>query len=443
MWHCVSFKGGNSRGDSMYWGLDYPPLTAYHSKLCGFVANLMNPDWVALNTSRGYESYNHKLFMRATVLVADIFIYIVAVIAFVGITLKKYSSYEQVLLTTMLLSYPGLILIDHGHFQYNCISLGFTLFSTVFMMRQYHCISSMFFVLALNYKQMELYHSFPFFFYLLSVSWKQKTWLQSVVKLGGIGSTVIATFIISWLPFLKSLESAQLVVQRLFPFNRGLFEDKVANVWCAVSVVVKIKNLISQPQMVQLCLLSTVVACLPSCFDLLRNGTRKKFLYSMINCSLAFFLFSYQVHEKSILIPATSVCLILWMNPMAASWFLVISTFSMYPLLVRDGQSTSYFSLVILYVMLASFLCKSQSYSRWTKLVVSLSLTGCAALHLAFSLVDAPPSLPDLYPLLFSVYSCAHFVLFWLYFLYIQWNCPKHDSADLLSNKISSAKKIR
>lgn len=29
-------------------------------------AKFINPDWIALHTSRGYESQAHKLFMRAT-----------------------------------------------------------------------------------------------------------------------------------------------------------------------------------------------------------------------------------------------------------------------------------------------------------------------------------------------------------------------------------------
>lgn len=31
-----------------------------------FRAKIINPDWIALHTSRGYESQAHKLFMRAT-----------------------------------------------------------------------------------------------------------------------------------------------------------------------------------------------------------------------------------------------------------------------------------------------------------------------------------------------------------------------------------------
>ena len=45
------------------------------------IASRLNPDWVTLNTSRGYESYEHKLFMRYTVLVADVTVFFSAVFA--------------------------------------------------------------------------------------------------------------------------------------------------------------------------------------------------------------------------------------------------------------------------------------------------------------------------------------------------------------------------
>ncbi|CAF0725238.1 unnamed protein product [Didymodactylos carnosus] len=76
-----------------YWGLDYPPLTAYHAYLCGLVSNMLNPSWCKLNESRGHESSEHKLFMRYTVT-------------------KKITT-----LMTLLFC-PLLYLIDHGHFQY-------------------------------------------------------------------------------------------------------------------------------------------------------------------------------------------------------------------------------------------------------------------------------------------------------------------------------------
>ena len=97
------------------------------------------------------------------------------------------------------------------------------------------------FVLALSYKQMELYHSLPFFFYLLGLCLrKEPNWLSAFVNLAKIGLVVIATFGLIWWPFLPQIEQ---VLTRIFPLNRGLFEDKVANFWCALNVLFKIKTL--------------------------------------------------------------------------------------------------------------------------------------------------------------------------------------------------------
>lgn len=43
--------------DLLYWGLDYPPLTAWHSKLCGYILNLIEPESVALRSSRFLSHY--------------------------------------------------------------------------------------------------------------------------------------------------------------------------------------------------------------------------------------------------------------------------------------------------------------------------------------------------------------------------------------------------
>ncbi|KAK7072865.1 Glucosyltransferase-like protein, partial [Halocaridina rubra] len=72
----------STQNDLLYWGIDYPPLTAYHSYLCGLVAHKINPRFVDLDTSRGYESYEHKLFMRSTVFIVDILVYFPAAYMF-------------------------------------------------------------------------------------------------------------------------------------------------------------------------------------------------------------------------------------------------------------------------------------------------------------------------------------------------------------------------
>ena len=95
---CSSFLRyfNTSQNNLEYWGLDYPPLTAYHSWLCGALSSWQDPRWVALEASRGYESYNSKLFMRYTVLVTDVMLYFTAVWVFVYAMFWTYPTAHKV-----------------------------------------------------------------------------------------------------------------------------------------------------------------------------------------------------------------------------------------------------------------------------------------------------------------------------------------------------------
>lgn len=101
--------------DLQYWGLDYPPLTAYVSWLCGIVCVLechffptrieyiycrgswLEPSWVALDTSRGIETEASKVFMRSTVVLLDALVYVPALVMFTRIWLGGRSKRTQVL----------------------------------------------------------------------------------------------------------------------------------------------------------------------------------------------------------------------------------------------------------------------------------------------------------------------------------------------------------
>lgn len=48
--------------DLSYWGLDYPPLTAYQSLVHGLVLKRIEPAAVALHSSRGYETPSRCVF---------------------------------------------------------------------------------------------------------------------------------------------------------------------------------------------------------------------------------------------------------------------------------------------------------------------------------------------------------------------------------------------
>ncbi|XP_048394867.1 dolichyl pyrophosphate Man9GlcNAc2 alpha-1,3-glucosyltransferase [Stegostoma tigrinum] len=428
-----------SSNNLKYWGLDYPPLTAYHSLICAYVAKSVNPEWIALHTSRGFESLGHKLFMRATVFFADLAVYIPAILCYIhhceGPERKKMSSMLCILL------YPGLILIDHGHFQYNSVSLGLAMWGLLGLLFDRILFGSVAFCLALNYKQMELYHALPFFCYLLGNCLKRDLKGEGMIQLIKIALVVLISFAFCWLPFLTSLQQSLQVLQRLFPIDRGLFEDKVGNVWCSLSIILKVKKVLSPLTQVWLSFAVTLLTLLPSCIKLTINPTLKGFKLALVNCSLSFFLFSFQVHEKSILLAALPVLLLLHEIPFMATWFLLVSTFSMLPLLMKDGLLLPYTVTSLAFLLItATFLSAfekvsledlqlqrfSQGVRRYiphftippclAKLAFLLSIIAMVILSLISATQNPPPQLPDLFPVLVSLFSCIHFLIFLVYF---------------------------
>ncbi|CAF4353843.1 unnamed protein product, partial [Adineta steineri] len=161
--------------------------------------------------------------MRYTVLIVDLLIYYPAVfytyrsdLLNKNVDTKKFT----VLLTNLF--YPLLILIDHGHFQFNSVSLGLALIAFVMATKEKTILlSAIFFTLSLNYKQMELYHAVPIFVYLLSAYCFEQRKLKLKTFLS-LGIVVILTFFIIWFPVLK--HDPMAVMKRLFPFERGLYE---------------------------------------------------------------------------------------------------------------------------------------------------------------------------------------------------------------------------
>lgn len=273
---------------------------------------------------------------------------------------------------------------------------------------------------------MSLYHALPFFFFILGPRYNSMAGFRELVK---VGVTVIATFALCWAPFAST---AGDVVTRMFPFNRGLFEDKVANVWCSVSVVVKVKELFSRVVLVRCALFLTLVSVLPSQLLLFRESSHSKFLLALTNSALGFFLCSFHVHEKTILIPLATIVLLYsdkrthvqtngheGVVALPAVWFTTIATFSMWPLLLKDGLCIMYIAGMGLYLTTVYIFYRNHIRNKMLLLFI-LSVAGCAALHVLELFVPPPNRYPHLYPTLNALYSAGHFSLFFCYFNYRQ-----------------------
>lgn len=189
----------------------------------------------------------------------------------------------------------------------------------------------------------------------------------------------------------------------MFPFGRGLFEDKVANFWCASNVVMKWKKWAAQDILVKASATLTLLGFFPSVAVMAKaawdlnvwvkptrtaeeNSNNKEYSsssshttilpllpYALLNSSMSFFLFSFQVHEKTILLPLMPLMLLfsgatpdspvfLWgalgcntavfrLDILLLKSVEQISNFfhSMWPLLRKDGLSVQYFVSMLLW----------------------------------------------------------------------------------------------
>ncbi|KAI8907883.1 glycosyl transferase [Gorgonomyces haynaldii] len=404
--------------DLQYWGLDYPPLTAFHSYLLGWIGHLIKPEWVQLDASRGYSGPDLKLFMRLTALGTDLVIYTLACRTF-----TQHRHHKALFVLLCLL--PTLVIIDHGHFQYNSAMLGFALLSFDCINNNRPLIGSIFFCFSLLFKQMALFYALPVFFMLLGQC-VYISGFRGFYRLATIGLTVVSTFFFVLLPF-GSLDTIGQIFVRIFPVQRGLYEDKVANLWCALSVIVKLRSILSLNNLMLLSIITTLCSVLVSGIHLMMNPKPKIFLYSLCVSSLGFFLFSFQVHEKSIMLPNLALALLFFDEPSVSLWFTNTAMYSLFPLLVRDKLVLPYFALLVLWNVLAGELWNYQSRIKPVLLLLHLTMFLSNLGHL---FIPPPARYPDLHTVLNVLISTPQFLIIFVYLNYRQLEMSKKDKTE-------------
>lgn len=366
------------------------------------------------------------MFMRVTVMVADYLLLFPAI--WLTVTSLYRDPKHRLVTFFAVAAQPGLLLIDHGHFQYNNISIGLSILAVGLILRDYDLMGAIAFALSLNYKQMSLYYAPAFFVALLCKSLQKGhgITLASIIRIASIGFVVTVTFVISWLPFLLQedpLEQVSQMLRRIFPVGRGLYEDKVANLWCSVSPVFKLQNFASSSTMVLICSVLTVFGFLPalaylaySCYtynrapkhstahkadQTLPQNPKSSFIITLSLVAWSFFFFSYHVHEKTVLLPVLPMMLWLYYSPNLVSIASLVSTVSMLPLLQRDGHEVSLLILCISYSVALKWMLgeRVSLTAMFAFLAVPLSF------HAASYIVKAPASYPDIFVLLLTSVS--------------------------------------
>lgn len=406
--------------DLEWWGLDYPPLTAYHSWFIGSLGKFIQPQWFALNTSRGLDDEGLKTFMRMSVIVSELVCYVPAVISFCRIWggRQNLNRVEQALAFTLILFQPALILIDHGHFQYNSVMLGFSLLCINDLLRDSVYTAAMWFVFALGYKQMALYYALPIFAYLLGYCVFPRRRLHVFMGLASV--VIICSGMLLW-PFWYAGGVGQILQcgHRIFPFARGLYEDKVANVWCAMNVFFKLRKNLSLPVLQLLSAIATLFSVLPVCTVLFFYPQKKLLPIALSASAWGFFLFSFQVHEKSVLLPLMPMTLLLcgsdrderaWIG-----WTNNVAVFSMWPLLRRDGLTLQYIAMTGFWNWVGEmYHLPGSILGKTIHLAVYLAMAGW---HVGQATIKMHEKYPDFWVVINVEICCAAFGLVWLWCL--------------------------
>jgi len=459
--------------DLQWWGLDYPPLTAYHSWLCGKIGAFIDPSWFALFASRGNDDATLKVFMRATVIISEYLIYVPAVVVF----FRRYSKLNGVSIWTSYMALagfllqPATILIDHVHFQYNTVMLGFVLASMSSLLAERYMWACVFFVAALGFKQMALYYAFSIFAYLLGSCIFPRI---NIGRFVGIVLVTLVSFTLLLLPLVLGtmydtsrgiesrpdfdgpppplplfpwlvdhldtesfyypiVEQMVQVVHRVFPFARGLFEDKVANFWCALNVVIKLKRY-PTALLQKVSLAATMVSIIPPNAIIFLRPRKQLLPLAFATTAWGFFLFSYQVHEKSVLLPLMPMTL-LFAGKQSASkdtraWVgfaNMLGCWTMYPLLKRVDLRIPYAVLTLLWSYLLGLPPTSlgvymqdgpASWAQWETMglhLVFYSLMGIW--HALDMFIAPPPGKPDLWVVVNVGIGAVGFIICYLWCL--------------------------
>ncbi|EPQ26439.1 uncharacterized protein PFL1_06087 [Pseudozyma flocculosa PF-1] len=419
------------------WTLDYPPFFAYFSWLLAQPAPLVDPLIVSLHEGIDHAAWPAKAYMRATVLITELVLgaALVAHARFgsqralksghgdvpttsssapatatatattdVGSSIPKSPSAiatddTATLLAASLFLHPGLVIIDHIHFQYNGFLFGVLLWSLWAAREDRPLLCAFLFSSLLNLKHIYIYIAPPFVVYLLRAyiypPGSQPSDLpKSLERLIILGAVTLAPFLLSLVPLAidgargeaGATGTLSQMVSRLFPFSRGLIHAYWApNAWAlwafADRALVKLfqrrpeligflphrlatkfhasaaaeglasasRGLVGHVSFAVLpdilpptCFLLTLTCMLVYLFKLWQAPTYRSFLSAISLCGFASFLFGWHVHEKAIMLVLVPYTFLAADDYAHFRTFVILSTagiVSLFPLLYEAAET--------------------------------------------------------------------------------------------------------
>lgn len=250
--------------------LDYPPGFAWFEYLLSnnFITNkLLETEWLderclqLLPDNDNTPSERCVVFHRCTVIISDVVLYLGAYLAtnaYYGSCLAGNVQKTVRLAFVLIVTNPGLIMLDHIHFQYNGMLLGILLcsiaciilgassstkqytgqISNVISKRAWELLGASFFAVLLSMKHLYMTLAPLYLVYLFRhhcfIAKQNKTSVSmqfSVLRFILLGMITLVFFLGPFAPFLiknDPIGQMEQILKRLFPFGRG-----VSNINCA------------------------------------------------------------------------------------------------------------------------------------------------------------------------------------------------------------------
>ncbi|KAJ3062231.1 glycosyl transferase [Podochytrium sp. JEL0797] len=282
----------------------------------------------------GYASEATVLFQRATVMGTEGVLF--GAVASIFADVKDART--KTLLTALVFLSPGLLFVDHIHFQYNGFLYGIQVLSIHAMWKERFVLGGVLFAVTMNFKHIYLYQAPAYFVYLLSQYC-----------------------------FIERLKMAGKEVPHVESLTRGLVGNSAFGVL---------------PEVVPLhTLVLTVVFQLPSLWKLWKRPTKLAFVDALVLCGFSSFLFGWHVHEKAILLVLIPLSLVATRTRRHAQVFYVLSwagSVSLVQLIFKATETPTKVIVFLLYAFLSAhflgYLTQDESKSNETAQPVGLGL---------------------------------------------------------------------
>jgi len=308
------------------------------------VAHYVDPSMLQVK-NLGYSSWETIAYQRTTVIASELFL-LWALHKFVQLSPNKTQAHAGAL--AVFLS-PGLLIIDHVHFQYNGFMYGILILSLAYSQQKSTLLlSGILFSVLLCFKHIYLYLAPAYFVYLLRIHCLRRIrgfpylWPNFISSIT-LGISIASVFAIAFGPYAAWDQLTQ-VFSRLFPFSRGLCHAYWApNVWALYSFVDRVllqltpylepylkltvnmdavqsvtRGLIGDSNFAVLPDVSprttfflTLGSQIPPLIYLFFQPSSANFLSALTLSAYSSFLFGWHVHEKAILlvlIPFSLMC---------------------------------------------------------------------------------------------------------------------------------------